>query len=119
MISLSTRRAHPWVVTMAPTIYQRPSLAEVHAQHACIVGMLEERLSQAAELLAAGGPDTLAFTASPWRQSGRTTRRSASTGRSDTEPTWWASSPSRAGSECLSVRSSPSSTTNGRSPAAT
>ena len=44
---------------------------EVHAQHARMVGMLDERFPQAAELLADAGPDILAFTTFPaihWRQ---------------------------------------------------
>ena len=56
---------------MAPTIYQRPSPEEVHAQHARMAGMLNERFPQDAELLADGHPDVLAFTAFPlfhWKQ---------------------------------------------------
>ena len=44
---------------------------EVHAQHARMVGMLDECFPQAAELLADVGPDILAFTAFPvahWTQ---------------------------------------------------
>ena len=71
LLSRVPRRAQPWVATMAPTIYQPPSPEEVHAQHARMVGMLDERFPQAAELLADAGPDILAFPAFPvahWRQ---------------------------------------------------
>ena len=50
---------------MVRTIYKQPSPQEVHAQHARMVGMLDERFPQAAELLADLGPDNLAFTAFP------------------------------------------------------
>ena len=42
-----------------------------HAQHTRMVGMLDERFPQAAELLADAGTDILAFTAFPvahWKQ---------------------------------------------------
>ena len=71
LLSRVPRRAQPWVATMVRTIYQQPSPQEVHAQHARMVGMLDERFPQAAELLADGGPDILAFTTFPaihWRQ---------------------------------------------------
>ena len=67
LLSRVSRRAQPRV----GTIYQQPSPQEVHTQHSLMVGMLDERLPQAAELLADGGPDILAFTAFPvahWRQ---------------------------------------------------
>ena len=66
LLSRVPRRAQPWVATMVRTIYQQPSPEEVHAQHARMVGMLDERFPQAAELLADVGPDILAFTAFPW-----------------------------------------------------
>ena len=71
LLSRVPRRAQPWVATMVRTIYQQPSPEEVHAQHARMVGMLDERFPQAAEMLADAGPDVLAFTAFPvahWRQ---------------------------------------------------
>ena len=71
LLSRVPRRAQLWVATMVRTIYQQPSPEEVHAQHARMVGMLDERFPQAAELLADVGPDILAFTAFPvahWRQ---------------------------------------------------
>ena len=71
LLSRVPRRAQPWVATMVRTIYQQPSPQEVHAQHARMVGMLDERFPQAAELLADAGPDILAFTTFPaihWRQ---------------------------------------------------
>ena len=48
---------------MVRTVYRQPCPEEVHAQHNRKVGMLDERFLQAAELLAAVGPDFLAFTA--------------------------------------------------------
>ena len=71
LLSRVPRRAQPWVATMVRTIYQQPSPEEVHAQHARMLCMLDERFPQAAELLADVGPDILAFTAFPvahWRQ---------------------------------------------------
>lgn len=71
LLSKVPRRAQPWVATMVRTIYQQPSPDEVHAQHRRMVGMLDERFAQAAELLADAGPDILAFTAFPmahWKQ---------------------------------------------------
>ena len=121
VLSRVPRRAQPWVATMVRTIYQQPYPEEVHAQHARMVGMLDERFPQAAELLADVGPDILAFPAFPVAtggRSGRTTRRSASTRRSDAGLTWWASSRTALRSVGSSGRSSPSSTTSGRSPAA-
>ena len=71
LLSKVPRRTQPWVATMVRTVYQQPSPQEVHAQHAHVVGMLDERFPQAAELLADAGPDILAFTAFPmahWQQ---------------------------------------------------
>jgi len=71
LLSKVPRRAQPGVATMVRTVYQQPSLQEVHAQHAHVVGMLDERFPLAAELLADAGPDILAFTAFPmahWQQ---------------------------------------------------
>jgi transposase-like protein len=65
LLSKVPKRAQPWVATMVRTIYQQPSPEEVHVQHQRMVGMLDERFSQAAELLEAKGPDALAFTAFP------------------------------------------------------
>ena len=71
LLSKVPRRAQPWVATMVRTVYQQPSPQEVQAQHAHVVGMLDERFPLAAELLADAGPDILAFTAFPmthWQQ---------------------------------------------------
>ena len=68
LLSKVPRRAQPWVVTMVRTIYQQPSPEEVHAQHSRMVGMLDERIPQAAELLADAGPDILAFAVFPMAQ---------------------------------------------------
>ena len=62
LLSRVPRRAQPWEATMVRTIYQQPSPEEVHAQHARMVGMFDERFPQAAELLADVGPDILTFT---------------------------------------------------------
>ena len=51
LLSKVPRRAQPWVATMVRTIYQQPSPEEVHAQHARMVGMLDERFPQAAVML--------------------------------------------------------------------
>ena len=45
------------------TVNQQLSPKEVHPKHNPMVGMLDERFLQATELLAAVGPDILAFTA--------------------------------------------------------
>ena len=53
------------------TVDQQPSPKEVHPKHSPMVGMLDERFPQAAELLVDVGPDFLAFTAfsvAHWRQ---------------------------------------------------
>ena len=50
LLSKIPRRAQPWVATMVRTTYQQPSPQEVHAQHARMVGMLDERFPQATEL---------------------------------------------------------------------
>ena len=71
VLSRVPRRAQPWVATMVRTIYQQPSPEEVHAQHARMVGMLDERFPQAAELLADVGPDNPGLPRLPrghWRQ---------------------------------------------------
>ena len=59
------------VATTVRTIFEQPSAAEVHAQHARVVEQLAERFPEAAALLAEAGPELLAFTAFPaqhWRQ---------------------------------------------------
>ena len=53
----------PWVATIVRTVDQQLSPKEVHPKHSPMVGMLDERFLQATELLAAVGPDILAFTA--------------------------------------------------------
>ena len=121
LLSRVPRRAQPWVATMVRTIYQQPSPEEVHAQHARMVGMLDERFPQAAELLADVGPDILAFPAFPVAtggRSGRTTRRSASTRRSDAGLTWWASSRTRLRSGGSSEQFLAEQHASGRPPAA-
>lgn len=71
LLSRVPKRAQSGVATMVRTVYQQLSPEEVHAQHAHMVGMLDERFPEAAELLADAGPDILAFTAFPvahWKQ---------------------------------------------------
>ena len=53
----------PWVATIVRTVDQQLSPKEVHPKHSPMVGMLDERFLQPAELLADVGPDILAFTA--------------------------------------------------------
>ena len=65
------KSAEALVATTVRTIFQQPSAAEVHAQHARVVGQLEERFPEAAAMLAEAAPEVLAFTACPlahWRQ---------------------------------------------------
>jgi putative transposase len=71
LLSRVPKRAQPAVAMMVRTIYQQPSPEEVHAQHRRVVEQLQARFPMAAELLAAAGPDILAFTSFPvahWRQ---------------------------------------------------
>ena len=51
------------MATIVRTVDQQLSPKEVHPKHSPMVGMLDERFLQATELLAAVGPDILAFTA--------------------------------------------------------
>ena len=65
------KSAEALVATTVRTIFQQPSAAEVHAQHARVVEQLEARFPEAAAMLAEAGPEVLAFTAFPvahWRQ---------------------------------------------------
>ena len=59
LLSRVPRRAQPCLATMVRT--DLPT--EVQAQHARMVGMLDERFPQTTVMLAAVGPDNLAFTA--------------------------------------------------------
>ncbi len=59
------------VATLVRSIFAQPDHAAVWAQHARMVEQLEERLPEAAALLAEAGPDVLAFATFPrehWRQ---------------------------------------------------
>ena len=121
LLSKVPRRAQPWVATMVRTIYQQPSPEEVHAQHARLVGMLESASRRPPNCWPTWARISWPSPPSPrptGGRSGRTTRRSASTRRSDAGLTWWASSRTALRSVGSSGRSSPSSTTSGRSPAA-
>ena len=65
------KSAEALVATTVRTIFQQPSAAEVHAQHARVVEQLEGRFPEAAAMLAEAAPEVLAFTAFPvahWRQ---------------------------------------------------
>lgn len=65
------KSAEALVATTVRTIFQQPSAAEVHAQHARVVEQLEARFPEAAAMLAEAAPEVLAFTAFPvahWRQ---------------------------------------------------
>ena len=65
------KSAEALVATTVRTIFQQPSAAEVHAQHARVVEQLDGRFPEAAAMLAEAAPEVLAFTAFPvahWRQ---------------------------------------------------
>ena len=59
------------MATTVRTIFQQPSAAEVHAQHARVVEQLEGRFPEAAAMLAEAEAEILAFTSCPvahWKQ---------------------------------------------------
>ncbi len=63
--------AQPLVATLVRSIFAQPSREEVEAQHARVVEQFAARFPQAAELLAEGREDLLAFRLLPvehWRQ---------------------------------------------------
>ncbi len=65
------KSAQPLVATLVRSIFAQPSRDEVEAQHARVVEQLAARFPQAAELLAEGREDLLAFRLLPaehWRQ---------------------------------------------------
>ena len=65
------KSAEALVATTVRTIFQQPSAAEVHAQHARVVEQLAVRFPAAAALLDEAAPEVLAFTACPvahWKQ---------------------------------------------------
>ena len=65
------KSAEALVATTVRTIYQQPSAAEVHAQHARVVEQLETRFPEAAAMLSKAAAEILAFAAFPvvhWRQ---------------------------------------------------
>ena len=65
LLSRVPKRAQPWVATMARSIYQQPSAAEVHSQHEKVVEQLQERFPQAAAMLDEAAAEMLAFTSFP------------------------------------------------------
>ena len=65
------KSAEGLVATAVRTIFQQPSDAEVHAQHARVVEQLDGRFPEAAAMLAEAEGEILAFTSFPvahWRQ---------------------------------------------------
>ena len=114
------KSAQSFVATMVRSIFAQPDAESVHEQQSRIVAQLEERFPEAATLLEEAGPEILAFTGFPkehWRQLwshnslerlNKEIRR-----RTDVVP------PIGPRSSAWLARSSPSSTTSGRSPAAT
>ena len=65
------KSAEGLVATAVRTIFQQPSAAEVHAQHARVAEQLESRYPEAAAMLAEADAEILAFTSFPvahWRQ---------------------------------------------------
>ena len=64
LLSKVPRRAQLWVATMVRTIYRQPSPDKVHAQHARMEDMRDERFPQAVVLLEQAEPGILAFVAS-------------------------------------------------------
>ena len=65
------KSAQPFVATLVRSVFAQPSAAEVSAQLSRVVEQLEERFSDAAEMLEEAGPDITAFASFPaahWRQ---------------------------------------------------
>lgn len=65
------KSAQPFVATVARSIFEPPSAAEVRAQHARVVEQLAPRFSDAAHLLADAAEEVLAFAPFPqphWRK---------------------------------------------------
>ena len=65
------KSAEALVATTVRTIFQQPSAAEVHAQHARVLEQLEGRFPETAAMLAEAEAEILAFTSFPvahWKQ---------------------------------------------------
>jgi putative transposase len=116
------KSAQSLVATLVRTIFAQPDAELTHAQHARVVEQLQGRWPDAARLVTDTADDLLAFTALPkehWRQiwsnnpqerlNRELRRRTDVVGSSRTAPPSCGSS----------ARCSPSSTTSGRSCAAT
>jgi len=71
LLSRVPRSAQDPVASLVRSIFAQPDQEAAWAQHARVVAQLEERFSNAAELLAEAGPDILAYAGFPkehWRQ---------------------------------------------------
>jgi putative transposase len=65
------KAAQPFVATLVRSVFAQPSASEVAAQLARVVEQLEEKFTDAAEMLEEAGPDITAFASFPachWRQ---------------------------------------------------
>jgi len=71
LLSRVPKSAQDPVASLVRSIFAQPDQEAAWAQHARVVAQLEERFSNAAELLAEAGPDILAYAGFPkehWRQ---------------------------------------------------
>jgi putative transposase len=116
------KSAGPFVATLVRSIFAQPGAEAVHAQFARVVEQLAERFPAAAEMLHEAGPEILAFTGFPqphWRQIWSNNPQERLNKRSADALTSSGSSPTAARSSDSSAWCWRSSTTSGRSSAAT